>query len=63
MEASEAEIQNIIKLSPGKSCELDPLHTWLLKGCIAELVPPIADIVSVFMSLPNQLKLPLFDHV
>ena len=31
MDATEAEIWNIIKLSPVKSCELDPLHTWLLK--------------------------------
>ena len=33
MDATEAEIWNIIKLSPVKSCELDPLPTWLLKEC------------------------------
>ena len=38
MDATEAEIWNIIKLSPVKSCELDPLPTWLLKECKAELV-------------------------
>ena len=31
MEDTEAEIRNIIKLSPVMSCDLDPLHTWLLK--------------------------------
>ena len=38
---------NIIKLSPGKSCELDLLPTWLQKECIAELVPLITDIVNM----------------
>ena len=38
---------NIIKLSPAKSYELDPLPTWLLKECIAELVPTITDIVNM----------------
>ena len=47
MDAIEAEIWNIIKLSPVKSCELDPLPTWLLKECKAELVPLITDIVNV----------------
>ena len=41
MDATEAVILNIIKLSPVKSCELDPLPTLLLKECIAELVPHI----------------------
>ena len=49
MDATETEIWNIIKLSPVKSCELDPLPTWLLKKCKAELVPLITDIV--YMSL------------
>ena len=44
MDATEAEIGNIIKISSVKSCELDPLPTWLLKECIAELVPLITDI-------------------
>ena len=43
MDAMEAEIWNIIKLSPVKSCELDPLPTWLLKECIAESFPLITD--------------------
>ena len=47
MDATEIEIRNIIKLSPAKSCELDPLPSWLLKECIAELVPTITDIVNM----------------
>ena len=53
MDATEAEIWNIIKLSPVKSCELDHLPTWLLKECIAELVPLITDIVNT--SLPESM--------
>ena len=36
MDTTEAEIWNIIKLSPVKSCELNPLPIWLLKECKAE---------------------------
>ena len=51
MDATEAEIWNIIKLSPVKSCELHPLPTWLLKECKAELVPLITDIVNMSLLL------------
>ena len=59
MDATETEIRNIIKLSPSKSCELDPLPTWLLKECIAELVPTITDIVNMSLRdslMPKSLK-------
>ena len=59
MDATEAEIWNIIKLSPVKSCELDPLPTWLLKECKAELVPIITDIVNMSLResmIPKSLK-------
>ena len=68
MDATEIEIRNIIKLSPAKSCELDPLPTWLLKECIAELVATITDLVnmslrdSLMPNSPNHLKLHSFDH-
>ena len=58
-DATETEIWNIIKLSPVKSCELDPLPTWLLKECKAELVPIITDIVSMSLResmIPKSLK-------
>ena len=59
MDATEAEIWNIIKLSPVKSCELDPLPPWLLKECKAELVPLITDIVNMSLResmIPKSLK-------
>ena len=59
MDATEAEIWNIIKLSPVKSCELDPLPTLLLKECKAELVPLITDIVNMSLResmFPKSLK-------
>ena len=34
MDPTELEIRNITKLSPAKSCKLNPLPTWLLKECI-----------------------------
>ena len=64
MEATEAEIWNIIKLSPVKSCELDPLSTWLLRECIAELVPRITNIVNMPLResmIPKSLKTAAFD--
>ena len=39
--------------------ELDPLPTWLLKECIAELVPTITDIVNMSLRdslMPKSLK-------
>ena len=59
MDATEAEIWNIIKLSPVKSCELEPLPTWLLKECKAELDPLITDIVNMSLResmFPKSLK-------
>ena len=59
MDATEIEKRNIIKLSPAKSCELDLLPTWLLKECIAELVPIITDIVNMSLRdslMPKSLK-------
>ena len=40
-------------------CELDLLPTWLLKECIAELVPTITDIVNMSLRdylMPKSLK-------
>ena len=59
MDATEKEIRNIIKLSPAKSWELDPLPTWFLKECIAELVPTITNIVNMslrYSLMPKSLK-------
>ena len=59
MDAIEADIWNIIKVSPVRSCELDPLPTWLLKECRAELVPLFTDIVNMSLRksmIPKSLK-------
>ena len=59
MENTGAEIRNIIKLPPVKSCGLDPLPTWLLKKCITEFVPLITDIVNMSLRefiTPKSLK-------
>ena len=53
------EIVRIIKLSPNKSCELDPLPTWLLKLCAQELAPIITAIVNKSFEtscMPTELK-------
>ena len=53
------EIVRIIKLSPNKSCELDPLPTWLLKSCAQELAPIITAIVNRSFEtscMPTELK-------
>ena len=37
--ATEVEVNTIITRLPNKSCELDPIPTWLLKSCISDLLP------------------------
>ena len=57
--ASEEEVREIIQKSPNKSCELDPIPTWLLKDCLDELLPLITDIVNTSMkagSVPKDFK-------
>ena len=44
--ATQEEIKKIIINSPTKSCTLDPIPTFLLKECIAELLPIITAIVN-----------------
>ena len=60
--ATESEISRLIRKSPSKSCELDPLPTWLLKLCLNELLPVITYIVNTSLSsseVPPVLKLAL----
>lgn len=49
--ATEEEVKKYIQQSANKSCELDPLPTWLLKSCINELLPTLTKIVNI--SLEN----------
>ena len=44
--ATVEEVRLIIKNSPTKSCELDPLPTWLLKECLEDLLPAIVNIIN-----------------
>ncbi len=53
--ASEEEVREIIQKSPNKSCELDPIPTWLLKDCLDELLPLITDIVNTSMKAGSVL--------
>ena len=48
--ASCEEIAGLMKGSPGKSCLLDPIPTWLTKKCIEVLTPVITSIVNMSLS-------------
>ena len=43
---SEEEVLKIIKSTPNKSCDLDPIPTSLLLDCISVLLTPITNIVN-----------------
>ena len=58
-ETTEEEVKKIITESASKSCELDPIPTWLLKQCLDHLLPVITKIVNLSLSsghLPDDLK-------
>jgi hypothetical protein len=40
------DVLRIIMKSPTKSCELDPIPTWLLKKIVDSLLPTITDIIN-----------------
>ena len=43
---SEEEVLKIIKSTPNKSCDLDPIPTSLVLDCISVLLTPITNIVN-----------------
>ena len=47
--ASDDEVKTLILNSPDKSCDLDPMPTWLLKLCADELLPIITAIGNASM--------------
>ena len=56
---TEEEVRAIIMKSPDKSCELDPVPTWLLKLCIDGLLPLITSIINSLLEtgcVPNDFK-------
>ena len=60
---SEEELLKILKSSPSKSCDLDPIPTSLVKECADILITPITEIVNYSIregSFPNCFK--MFDH-
>jgi len=57
--ASDREIKELIFNSPNKSCDFDPLPTWLLKKCIDPLLQPVTAIVNRSLAegvMPSSLK-------
>ena len=53
------EIRHIILKAPSKSCELDPLPSWLLQECVDELSPIVTSIVNASLNhaiVPLSLK-------
>ena len=56
---SEAELEQMIRSSPTKSCQLDPIPTCLLKECLGVLLRPIARIINLSLStgiVPQNFK-------
>ena len=43
---SQDELEKVISKSQSKSCELDPIPTWLLKECLEELLPSPTKIIN-----------------
>ena len=49
--ATREEVRSVIRKAPDKSCELDPIPTWLLKQCLDELVPLVTAISNRWRKL------------
>ena len=47
---TETQLRDLIKSTPPKSCNLDPLPTWLLKDCLDDLLPVLLIIINTSMS-------------
>jgi len=53
------EIGKLLVKSPSKSCELDPMTTYLLKQCVNNVLPVITAMVNKSlneMSVPTAFK-------
>ena len=58
-EASTEEVRKLLSSSPSKSCELDPIPTFLLKQCTGAIVPAITTIVNKLLcedEVPSDFK-------
>ena len=43
---TETDVERLVANAPAKSCELDPIPTWLLKQCSCELLPIITNVIN-----------------
>jgi len=58
-QVTEDEVQRLIAKAPCKSCDLDPLPTWLLKECSSCVLPLITDIINQSLTtstVPSSFK-------
>ena len=56
---SSSKIKHLIVSSKTKFCQLDPVQTWILKGCINKLLPTITEIIHSSLEqghFPSKLK-------
>ena len=44
--ATSDEIRDVIASCPNKSCQLDPIPTWLVKQCVDQLLPLLTSIIN-----------------
>lgn len=53
------DVAEIIQTMGSKSCEADPIPTWLFKNCLSELLPTVTLIVNASLQsgvFPDQMK-------
>ena len=50
---TESDVERLVASAPVKSCELDPIPTWLLKQCSHELVPLITATTNAYVTTSN----------
>ena len=53
------QISDVIKEMGSKSCELDPIPTWLFKNCLQELLPIVTLVVNLSLQsgvFPEKMK-------
>jgi hypothetical protein len=60
--ATEDEVRKLVQQSAPKSCDLDPIPSWLLKECLDELIPIITHMVNESLAtsvVPTDMKIAL----
>ena len=57
--ATSDEIRDVIASCPNKSCQLDPIPTWLVKQCVDQLLLLLTSIINESLTkgeFPNDFK-------